>query len=502
MLILAMSLAGCKKEDTSESTSTSAPTKADTTQEAEATEEPAAELDPYQIDVIMIGNDRSDTALVEEGMNELLADINATVKFTFIASSNWTQQTNLMNASSEKIDILWTSSFYGYSTNVANGQILPLNDLLSEYGSSIVEVLGTDTLEACKIDGEVYGVPSTRDMAANYGVSMRADLVEKYGIDVDAIATMEDLTPVFATIKENEPDMIATGGWSGSNTMVNLILKGTFDYLDNWFGVIRLDDPECNVINYYETPEYAQMCDIVHEWYQAGYVIADAATTTESPRDLIKAGKEFSVFYSGKPGIDQQTKGQTGYDIVSAWITPAVKSTSTITVMMASIGRTSEDPARTMMLLDRWYSDADIVNLFDLGVEGVHYVMDHDNVVKLPDGVTDTSSLWPSSNFYIGNNYLSYVWQGSDSDQWDQMKTFNDTAVQSPALGFAFDAKPVETEIAATQNVIAEYRSGLETGTLDPAVKLPEFIQKLKDAGIETIMAEKQAQIDAWLAGK
>ena len=42
----------------------------------------------------------------------------------------------------------------------------------------------------------------------------------------------------------------------------------------------------------------------------------------------------------------------------------------------------------------------------------------------------------------------------------------------------------------------------IDFGTIDPAKKLPEFIEKLKAAGIEKVIAEKQKQLDAWAAAK
>ena len=37
-------------------------------------------------------------------------------------------------------------------------------------------------------------------------------------------------------------------------------------------------------------------------------------------------------------------------------------------------------------------------------------------------------------------------------------------------------------------------------GALDPEETLPKFNQELKDAGIDVIIENKQAQLDAWLA--
>jgi len=38
------------------------------------------------------------------------------------------------------------------------------------------------------------------------------------------------------------------------------------------------------------------------------------------------------------------------------------------------------------------------------------------------------------------------------------------------------------------------------TGSVDPESKLPEFIEKLKVAGIDKIIEEKQNQLDEWVA--
>ena len=73
-------------------------------------------------------------------------------------------------------------------------------------------------------------------------------------------------------------------------------------------------------------------------------------------------------------------------------------------------------------------------------------------------------------------------------------------AVQSPAFGFVFDSSSVKTEVSAVGNVITQYFNALTNGELDPDIYIDEFNAKLKDAGVETIIAEKQKQLDAWKA--
>ena len=49
---------------------------------------------------------------------------------------------------------------------------------------------------------------------------------------------------------------------------------------------------------------------------------------------------------------------------------------------------------------------------------------------------------------------------------------------------------------------IEQYRLPLENGVIDPDENLPKFRQALKDAGIDTVIAEKQRQLDEWAATK
>ncbi len=463
MVLSTLQLVGCSSEkdaDTKPDTTDQAKVP-DQTDDTKPDEDTQSELEPYELHVVLSGNDQKDKPLVEEKMNELLKEkLNASIKLTFINASNWLQQTNLMIAGDEKIDLLWTSSFYGYSSVVARGQVIPIDDLLEKHGQDIVSVLGDDVLDACKIENKLYAVPSTRDMAADFGVIMRKDILEKHGIDISNVKTMEDLTPVLQAIKEKEPDIIPTGGHPGSsNTMVGLIAKGTFDILDDWFGVIRIKDDDMKVVNLYETPEYEEWLNIVRDWYVKGYISKDAATSTEGAFDQIRADRLCSVFYSFKPGIERQEEIRTGKPMVKISMTDPVATTSTVTVMMTSIAKTSRDTERAMMLLNLWFKDPNLVNLFDNGVEGVHYEKVSDNIIKYPDNVDAQSSGWISNNYTIGNNFLSYVWEGYDPDLWQKTDEFNKSAIKSPAYGFSFNSEPVKTQVAAVTNVMLEYIS-------------------------------------------
>ena len=69
-------------------------------------------------------------------------------------------------------------------------------------------------------------------------------------------------------------------------------------------------------------------------------------------------------------------------------------------------------------------------------------------------------------------------------------------------MGFIWDSSSVMNQVTACNNVASEYRTALSWGAIDPAENLPKYIQALKDAGIDEIIAEKQKQLNEFLAKK
>ncbi|MCL2812634.1 MAG: DUF3502 domain-containing protein, partial [Clostridia bacterium] len=71
-------------------------------------------------------------------------------------------------------------------------------------------------------------------------------------------------------------------------------------------------------------------------------------------------------------------------------------------------------------------------------------------------------------------------------------------AVPSAILGFRFSNENVLEQETRLMEAMSDFIP-LMTGFVDFDTAYPEFIQKLKDAGIDEYVAEVQAQIDAFL---
>lgn len=80
---------------------------------------------------------------------------------------------------------------------------------------------------------------------------------------------------------------------------------------------------------------------------------------------------------------------------------------------------------------------------------------------------------------------------------------WNDSAYRLPCQGFTWDNANVLNERSQLSGTLrGKYANALECGSIDPAEALPAFLEELETAGANTIIEEKQKQLDEYLASK
>lgn len=163
----------------------------------------APKLEPYKLKLVYEGAPQADEAIVEEALNKLLTGkINATIDLAPIDWGAWDDKINLMIASREPVDVLFTASWNGYAKNVAKGAYLDLGALLDQYGQGIKDSLDPAFLNGSKIGGKNYGVPTNKELASSGGIVYRKDIADELGIDMSKVKKIEDLEAVYKIVKE------------------------------------------------------------------------------------------------------------------------------------------------------------------------------------------------------------------------------------------------------------------------------------------------------------
>lgn len=457
------------------------------------------EMEEYELDwLFLCGGPDDRIEEIEAAANEiLLREINATINVQMVGWGDHKQKVDTLISSGEKLDMVFTAQWWNYVDWVSRGYFLPLNDLLYEYAPATVKILGEDVFVAgSQINGVNYAVPTMKETCVPGGWVFNKKYLDKYGWDETTITTEADMTPWLKTIKENEPDVVpflTKGAWYAR----------PYQELAS-IACVYYDNRDRTVRNKWELPEVEAHLELMHEWYEAGYIHPDSNLTDFNENDQRALGNFFvnpqplkgknikaDELEAANPDpnadyVDQEAPNQR-------WVV-----TNHMAGSMQAIPVTSEDPARAMMFLDLLHTDEDLINIFAFGVEGVHWQRtDKPGIIKLTEGNSWQGKL---PQWMLGNVFKQYITTKEDPRKNTALKEVVDTAEVNFTTGFYFDPIPVASQMAAVTNAASELQGGLNVGLLDPKEYLPQMIDVLDAAGAQEIVVEVQRQLDAWLA--
>jgi putative aldouronate transport system substrate-binding protein len=475
---------------------------APTSIETPAPEQNADISDAVNLQWYIEGNgDEPDKDAVLSKVNDYLRPkINATVDLHTFSWGDYDTRIKVMFAAGEKFDLLFTANWAAdYETNRSQGNLLALDALLECYGPDITKSLGGDFLGACAIDGKLYAIPSNTYKCHSYGLLLNKNLVNKYNVNVDDIKTLQDLAPVFARIKEGEKGVypLLVNSYSAPADLLDWDRLAAYNAPGALFS--NGEPANTKVINDCIAPESVAMYKLMRSYHDKGY-INDKAIADDAYMSELSSGKYFAAAHSLLPGRDYEVSASSGVQWVQVQLTPYVMSTAETEGSMLAIPASSEHPDRAMMFCNLLYSDASLLNLLDYGIEGVHYVVNQGNAIKL----IDSSGYAPGNYWKFGNQFLTYVTPERSSDVWERYEQANDKAIRLNSLGFRFDSSGVQYELDACKAVVGKYQPELASGTSTKSVDalVASFNQELKEAGVDALLAEEQRQFDAWKAGK
>ncbi|GIN56132.1 ABC transporter substrate-binding protein [Lederbergia ruris] len=443
---------------------------------------------PYEIKWYSIGTPQKDKDKVFEEVNKYTKEkINATVNLTQIDWGDFEQKMQVIISSGEPFDIGFTNGGQ-YVQDAQKGAYLPLDDLLEEHGKELKEAINPALLEGAKIDGKLYGIPANKEAARQSVYTFNKRLVDKYNFDISKVKTLEDLEPMLKEIKENEPDITPIATFKAYLP---------FDYIfegDMPFG-FALEGDRDHVVNPFESDIAMETFKTMHKYFKAGYLKSDAATSKDSwPMDV---ENWFVRMGDSQPYADLLWSRSAKYDVVSVPAEEPTTFNTSVTGSIQAISATSQNPEKAMEFLNLLNTDPYLRNLIDKGIEGTHYEKNDDGKIKdLPARIDN----YNMPTYTFGNHFILDLYEEDPDDKWEKFEEFNESAKPAPTLGFHFNSDPVRTEIASISNVSKEFYPALATGAVDPEENLPKFNQKLKDAGLDKVMAEIQKQFDEWKA--
>lgn len=489
LLVAAMAvgmLAGCGSETKQES-------KQESSIEVKSEEksEEALKEEPVTVKWLVAIDEPTDSEKVLEDLNKKLVEaINVKLEIEWIPGGEYNDRTRLASTSGEDYDIVFTSTWRNlFDENMARGAFLELTDLIEQYGQNIKANLHPALWDVATLNGGIYAIPNQQIAASQIAFYVQKDLADKYGFNLTHTTTddWKDLEPFMDAVLENEENMYGMSAPQGPGKSIYE------DLVNGVIGVRKDDDPSDGV-----TVEWKMYEGLYEDAYlmRSGYLHPELASGADL--SVPQANNQFAVIVgTGYPYGNVAVSNSQGEEYIMCLKGEPYFGMLSGKETMLGINVNSKHPEAAVKLLDAFWGSEELFNELLFGLEGVHYNKVGDQRVEVIEGTE--WNVW-KEDWAMGNQFLRWKVPGEADDIWELIDEQNRSSRVSPLRGFNLDTTNLQSELAQVSAVIAEYDGFTSREGWEDLIEERE--KKLIAAGIETIAAEAQRQVDEFLANK
>jgi len=469
--------------------------------------------------------------------------LNISPKFTFTPIGDYKNLVALKMSSGEAVDGVFDAQWNGMFDRLKDGSYIDLTSYFhnDEY-PGLKAAFSEEYMAVNKFDGKIMGIPFNRAGSGTNIIMIRKDLREKYG--AAPVTSIETLEAYMQAIKENEPNMYPLNALGSINGLyTNLLSEIDLDekielgiyqnpatFAEAFSGDIYVKDGKLGGMvelagaseadyqtfpaPYNSNDAFMKKLEKIRSWYEKGYISQDIINQKDAEAPFV-AGKAAAC--ATETNRYSKTKIDTETAIPGAEIEFYVLRNNVRELKPGAIPRalqawnflcipvTCKDPDSVMKFMDWMFSSQENHDLFEYGIEGVHW-----NAI---DDVTYSVPADKKTNNYVFPGYeltWTFLWQRFDNDidpeMLEYMKYMGDpkTTADDPFEGFAFDSTPVENEIKQAlameaqagvailpyfNGMIANPRETILKELEEKRAKNPEYVEICKKIRVE---AEKQ----------
>lgn len=413
--------------------------------------------------------------------------------------------------SGEVFDIYFTCSWYNnFNQAVSQGLFANLDGKVQEMAPDLYASMTEDVWElAHSSDGGLYAIPVKKDYAMMNFITYPADKAAELGFEIpDRITAWSDLTDFLvawkATLADNEYPVLIGGNPAG--------MESSFDFIDRT-AMIGCIFGTTDVVTAFDDPEVMERYRTMAEWYKLGLVNPDAAQLNETSIDTTK---ERIGFVQAWPGYDYSVSN--GYNTDMTCFFGPNLSTDGVQGSMNALSVTLEEDEARMAAALKYIELCHTNQLFNdtmrYGVQGYHwnYVTEEQSaacaggVLRTEVGTSNYAPWGFSQPAYfetsiaVSQEQVDGVAKAPVMDQYDQYYDAIATSANVSAMaGFTWDSSAFTANLAEITAIKDEYYKDFATGTRPIDDVYDEFMQKMNDAGLQDMIADAQAQLDAYL---
>lgn len=533
------SLAGCSSGGQGTTPTTQAPNAgADTTKTDGNQSTPAANTpDPVTLKVLMSGDKpNSWDMILDEFYNRTKDTLNITFDWTWVPSADYKDKLNVKMTAGEEYDLVFDAPWMHLRTLSQDGIYADLSPYLNndDY-PGLKKCFPEDVMKYNKYADINCALPLFFSYGPQNLVMYRQDWAKEFGIGTDGqINSHDELKSYLDAVLQNK-DGVTPIALKNNRGFYHLfesitvemqkdhIYQGTLG--QNIFFAIKLNDEETEIVatalpgdpaEYWEpfggVDFWKYKVETSREWNI--YCETDSLNQAD-PGSLFQIGKAAAYIdtidavpkYNSllRANAPEAELGIYIHEDAARNMEKGVYNAAVVGSNCLAVPATSKKIDRTMSFLNWIFESAENHDLFEYGIEGVHWEAVGDTQYKVPDGVSVTTNYNPNGwNLTWNPNYYRFSEEYTPySLPYAEFSTDLSNYVVSDLKGFVFNADPVKTEITQSGAIIGEVVAPLNHGILEnPYQVLQDTAAEMRKSGIQKAIDEFIAQENEFLKNR
>jgi putative aldouronate transport system substrate-binding protein len=244
---------------------------------------------------------------------------------------------------------------------------------------------------------------------------------------------------------------------------------------------------------------FVRVLERVRHFWDMGFIDPRLAIPGEEAGVIIGQASEAGeyLFSTGQYAFGHQAAMQEMRGIDCIFVPLSVRPLiSTMSAAGSGFGISiySQNPEAAMMLLNAWYTDTELANILNYGLEGEHWTRDAAGLVVQNDDAR-TATPYQTWRNGMGNIFMLTPRDIEGADFMNGFRAYNENGVATAFAGFVFNGESVEVQMAAMTSVVDEFRPSLTVGAMDPATAVDAYRAALMAAGAGDVLAELNRQL-------